>query len=136
MPNKPKILVLTGVIIILASIFNLPVLTYLQSDVNGVAQMGIMGKFNLIPTVLILLLLLPRWKWRGVLWIIAGLVGALFTPVYAQALFSVSQSLGAEAQITLSDPTFAIGMLVVWVGYVVILAGSLWDLREQREGAR
>ena len=136
MPNKTKILVLAGVIIILLSVFNLPVLTYLQSDINGVSQMAIYGKVNLIPAILILLLLVPRWKWRGALWIIASLAGALFTPVYAQALFSVSQSVGGPAEINLSDPTFGIGMPVIWLGYVIILVGSLWDLREQREGIR
>lgn len=136
MPNKTKVVVLAGVILLALSTFNLPVLTYFVSDSTGEHTAQIMGNINILPAVLILVLLLLRWKWRGILWIAASLAGALATPIYAQALFSITQSAGSSGNMYLSDPAFGIGLIAIVLSYLVILAGSLWDLSEQRHGIR
>ncbi len=134
MPNKTKMLVLTGVILLLLAAVNLPVLTYIQADSSGQeALTHIFGMINLLPAGLILLALLLKWKWRGVLWILISLAGALLTPFYASGLYYKAMTAGGSSQVSMSDPTAGIGMLAIFICYLIILAGSIWDLRVQRK---
>jgi membrane protein YdbS with pleckstrin-like domain len=103
--------VLVGGLLGIASCLFLPGIVFsklwgftLQSH-QTIFNNGLLGSYLCF---LILILMFLRWKWRGILWIVLGSLGAAFTPYYAHSYNWVQW--------------------IILITFLIILGGSIWDL--------
>ncbi len=136
---KLNLIVLVGLLLVgLSSIF-LPVITFTQkAPWLSRAQAGSLSeRSGLLLAVAMLVVMLLRGNRRGVLWIVLGTAGLIWTPAAVSALSeSVKQvSKALDRTFFVGEPSYAAGFFLVMLGYVVVILGAMWDIAQTRTGA-
>ncbi len=131
--EKSKLISLGGAIAVMICSF-LPVLSYTQDLGSGEYFMEVIGRQNLFIGGLLLLLMLLKWKWRGVVWLLLSIAGAAITPSFANSFYDVAKSVGSavSGDAYYSNPSYEYGLYLTMLSYFLIAVGSVWDLNLKR----
>jgi len=137
---KRNLIVLFGTAVVIVCALFVPAITYTMQNSLGSNQVSAPDSTVIIFAIVILLVMLFSWKWRGIVWIVLSIGGAIWAPVAANALYSASKAVNTalDATSTISEPSYTIGLYLIIVGFVIIVAGGVWDIVQKRklEGAK
>lgn len=139
--HLPVLLVLIGVFIVVGSSLLLPLTSTGQKiygmDPYKTMQLHLHEASGVTIGISSLLVLPVKRQWRGVIWIVIGTVGALWTYFYASALIVFStpviSRIGEAGEPLPSHVNFEIGLSVTLVGYALIVVGGIWDILRKRK---
>jgi len=133
---RRNLIVLCGALIVFISAAFLPMITFSQQISNSAPeQVDLPERTGIILAILILLVLLLKWKLRGILWIIFGIIGPLWTPMSVMTLYNVGNKvmLALDPSSSRGAPTFLPGFYLVIFGYIVVIVGAVWDIIQKRK---
>ena len=95
--------------------------------------------FNIAPALIIMFLLLPKWKWRSVITFALALIAGLCTPLMSIWLYSnkdqIIEAVVGERFIgggSTTNLALSYGIIVVAVGYLIVTIGSIREINVQR----
>jgi len=95
--------------------------------------------FNIAPALLIMLLLLLKWKSRAVITLVVAVIAAICSPLLSVWLYSntiqLAEALIGEMIVGGVSPTnmaLSFGSFVVAIGYLLVIIGSIRDIIVQR----
>lgn len=133
---KSNWIVIGGIVVVIASAFFLPVISFTQqaSWTNGLESVSLNERSGVLIGIVLFLLMLLKWKWRGILWTILSVVGMFWTPYSANTLYKVGKDLmvAMDSNATRGEPSFEIGLYLIILGYAVVIGGSIWEMIQQK----
>jgi hypothetical protein len=133
---KSNWIVIGGIVVVIASAFFLPVISFTQqaSYINGIESVSLNERSGVLIGIVLLLLTLLKWKWRGILWIVLGVIGAIWTPTSANTLYEVGKKVGVamDPSFVRGEPSYEIGLYVILLGYAIVIGGSIWEIIQQK----
>jgi hypothetical protein len=130
---KRNLIVLCGVIVVIISMLFLPVITYTQKFLGvGPYQITLKESSGIVFAIMILFIMLLKWRWRGTIWIVLSIVGAIWTPTTALRFYTIGKNM-MEGDVRYpadfrGPPSFNVGLYLIIAGYVIVVAGSIWDI--------
>jgi hypothetical protein len=132
-----NLFIIGGVAIVFISCWFLPVMSFTQqaSWTNGTEFVSLDERSGTFIGIAILLLMFLKWKWRGVLWIVLGVIGAVWTPTSANTLYDVGKQLGValDPNYIRGGPSYEIGLFLIVIGYLVVIGGGIWDILQKNK---
>jgi hypothetical protein len=81
-----------------------------------------------------LLIMLLKWNWRGILWIVLGAVGVYWAPTANKTWYDIGVTVLANIDSgTRGELTYQVGLYVVILGFLMIVGGGIWDIIQKRK---
>ncbi len=132
---RRNLIVLGGVAILILTGQFVPVLSFPQKQwyVEPMQTTRIISAASLLVGFVILWFMQTTSKWRGVLWIVLSVLGPLLTiyDVHQQYETFISWGNRLIPNYTSGTPSYQIGLYLVLLGYLIVIIGSVWDLRQK-----
>ncbi len=133
---RRNLIVLGGVAILMVTRYFVPVLSFPEKKwymetmetvhITSAASMGV--------GFLILWFMQTTSKWRGVLWIVLSVLGPKWTINDAQQRYQlfIDWGIKIDPNYTSGMPSYEIGLYLIFLGYIIVIVGSVWDIVQKR----
>jgi hypothetical protein len=124
---RRNLVVLLGVIVVAIASCRSAVLTVPERTSGNLVAPDVVV-FVAAPAILLVMLL--RWRWRGLIWIGLGTAAAILVPLVAQLALNViidTVSLPGDSVRT-APRTYTAGLFRILLGYAIVAGGGVWDV--------
>ena len=133
---KRNLIVLGGVALLIVAGYFVPVLSFSEKKwyMKIAETISLTSAASISMSLIILWFMQTTSKWRGALWIFLSVVGPLLTIKEVQAGYAgfVSRGLRVDPNYTSGAPSYELGLYLIFLGYLIVIVGSVWDLVQKR----
>ena len=130
---RRNLIVLGGVVIVLLSLIYLPLLSATMDGSETTLRSHWLASIILL--LLTLFFMIFRWSFRGVFWILIGIVGALMVPSLmvsmAKVFIEIGRSIYPDSPPIYGEISYLPGMYVLILGFLLIAGGGFWDIYQK-----
>lgn len=130
---RRNLIVLVGSITLMVTGYFVPVLSFPVKTWH-METINIPGAASTLVGFVILWFMQTTSKWRGVLWIFLSVIGPIWTLNEVQRQYEHIKDLGFKAypNFTSVKPSYEIGLYLLFLGYIIVIIGSVWDIVQKR----
>jgi hypothetical protein len=132
---RRNLIVLGGVAILMVAGYFAPALSFPEKKwyMDTMETMSVTSGASMAVGFIILWFMQTTSKWRGVLWIVLSVVGPILTikEVQWSYEFFSTRPLPIDPSYVSGEPSYEIGLYLIFLGYLIVIIGSVWDLRQK-----
>ena len=133
---RRNLIVLAGVAILMITGYYVPVLSFPEKKwyMETMETIRVTSAASITVGFIILWFMQTTSKWRGVLWIVLSVLGPLLTIKDAQQSYQtfIDWGIRIDPDYTSGTPSYEIGFYLVFLGYIIVIVGSIWDIVQKR----